>query len=134
MTSSALCGVPGWHAPRPSRGAVTAQPAPGPIFLLAWASGEGRVKRQWRIRRELIAVRDGHQRWDRTYQYLLNWAASGSPGAPPPARGPWAAEVEHAGSDLRAGLDAAPGAGTDDRAATRTVAGPCRGTGVEPVR
>lgn len=69
------------------------------------------MKRQWRVRREVRAVSDGQQRWDRAYQLLLQ--------SPHPAGAPATAMqqtegVGRASSDLRAGVDAAAGAGADD--------------------
>jgi uncharacterized protein (UPF0548 family) len=33
----------------------------------------GAMKRDWRIRRELLAIPEGQRRWDRAYQALLTW-------------------------------------------------------------
>ena len=76
------------------------------------------MKRQWRLRRELLAAPDGQQRWDRAYQALLSWAEPATL-TPPPATGVQRIserkmEVGSVHSDLRAGVDAAPGAGADD--------------------
>ncbi|MBK8752434.1 MAG: hypothetical protein IPL99_12675 [Candidatus Competibacteraceae bacterium] len=32
------------------------------------------MKRQWGIRRRTMASTDGQQRWDRAYQWLLEWS------------------------------------------------------------
>ncbi len=72
------------------------------------------MKRQWRTRRVLLATPDGQQRWDRAYQHLLHWTASSLSPPAPPVGGQEMGEVEHEGSDLRAGIDAAAGAGADD--------------------
>jgi hypothetical protein len=32
------------------------------------------MKRHWTVRREFRPYPDGEQRWDRAYQYLLQWA------------------------------------------------------------
>jgi uncharacterized protein (UPF0548 family) len=72
------------------------------------------MKRQWRIRRDRLAVPDGQQRWDRAYQHLLHWTAASPPPLVPSVSHQPRAEVEHEGSDLRAGVDAAAGAGADD--------------------
>ena len=32
------------------------------------------MKRKWVKRREFVPQADGEQRWDRAYQYLLQWA------------------------------------------------------------
>ena len=69
------------------------------------------MKRQWRVRRQVVAAPDGQRRWDRAYQLLLAWT-------PPPATVAAAEEtpkeVAHADSDLSAGLDPAAGADADD--------------------
>jgi hypothetical protein len=72
------------------------------------------MKREWHIRRELLATPDGHRRWDRAYQALLTW--TGTDGmAPTMVVGTRAGkERDDAGRDLCAGVDAAPGAGADD--------------------
>ncbi len=71
------------------------------------------MKRQWRIRRDLLATPDGHQRWDRAYQHLLHWTAARPASRVPSASDQQRVEVEDEDSDLRAGIDAAPGTGTD---------------------
>ena len=72
------------------------------------------MKRHWHTRRVLLAAPDGHQRWDRAYQHPLNWTAASL--APPalPVDGQGIVEVEHENRDVRAGIDAAAGAGADD--------------------
>ena len=35
------------------------------------------MKREWRIRRQLLATPEGQQRWDRAYQQLLKWTPAG---------------------------------------------------------
>ena len=72
------------------------------------------MKRQWRVRRELLATPDGHQRWDRAYQYLLGWTSPDVADPMTAASERQTAEVEHASSNLRAGVDAATGTGADD--------------------
>ena len=69
------------------------------------------MKRQWRVRRQLMAVPDGQRRWDRAYQLLAEWTppvAPAMPGAVPMK------EVTHAPSDLPARVDQPAGAGPDD--------------------
>ena len=39
------------------------------------------MKRQWQIRRTLLARADGQQRWDRAYQQLLIWTVAALPHA-----------------------------------------------------
>ena len=72
------------------------------------------MKRQWRTRRVLLAAPDGHQRWDRAYQHVLTWTAASLSPPPPPVDGQRIVEVEHENRDVRAGIDAAAGAGADD--------------------
>jgi uncharacterized protein (UPF0548 family) len=36
------------------------------------------MRRQWQIRRHLVAMPDGQQRWDRAYQALLRWTEAGT--------------------------------------------------------
>lgn len=31
-------------------------------------------QRQWTVRRHLMGTADAQQRWDRTYQYLVQWS------------------------------------------------------------
>lgn len=74
---------------------------------------EGAMKRHWRTRRELLATPDGARRWDRAYQELLLWTRPAV--APPlPVGGRVGKERADACRDLRAGVDAAAGAGADD--------------------
>jgi hypothetical protein len=72
------------------------------------------MKRDWRIRRELLAMPEGQRRWDRAYQELLAWACPD--GAAPPVAAVECAgkEQDDACRDLCAGVDAAAGAGADD--------------------
>ena len=72
---------------------------------------EGEVKHEWRVRRELKASPDGQRRWDRAYQLLLEWAATGD--RPPSSVRREAQEGNHESGDLRAGVNPAPGAATD---------------------
>jgi hypothetical protein len=37
------------------------------------------MKRQWRVRRELVESSDGQRRWDRAYQCLLRWGSHPMP-------------------------------------------------------
>ena len=75
---------------------------------------EGAMKREWRIRRELLAAPDGQRRWDRAYQELLAWTCPDGV-APTMVTGERAGkERDDAGRDLCAGVDATPGAGADD--------------------
>ncbi len=75
---------------------------------------EGAMKRDWHIRRELLATPDGQRRWDRAYQALLTRAGTDGV-APTMVVGARAGkERDDAGRDLRAGVDAAAGPGADD--------------------
>ncbi len=71
---------------------------------------EGAMKRDWHIRRELLATPDGQRRWDRAYQALLTWTCTADV-APTMLVGPRVGkERDDAGRDLCAGVDAAAGA------------------------
>lgn len=72
------------------------------------------MKRQWRTRRVLLAVPDGHQRWDRAYQYVLSWTTASLAPPAPPVDGHRPKEMAHENCDVRAGLDATTSAGADD--------------------
>ena len=74
------------------------------------------MERQWRIRRQQLAMPDGQRRWDRAYQHLVSWTLPSTPSPVVPAGEDQRLELEgeHGRSDLRAGVDAAAGAGTDD--------------------
>ena len=74
----------------------------------------GAMKRDWRIRRELLATPDGQRRWDRAYQALLTWTCPGGAAQTLGADGREGKEPGDAGRDLCAGVDAAPGAGADN--------------------
>src|SRR5262245_62003013 len=91
------------------------------------------MKRQWALRRAMVATADGQRRWDRAYQRLLSWTMP-NPQPPVPSASEQLAEVADASSGLCAGLDPAPGAGADDRAATGTAAGPRHDAGVAAAR
>ena len=72
------------------------------------------MKRSWTIRREVVEYEDGQGRWDRAYQLLLRWAIAAEPRQE---------DLDHASRILRAGLDGAPAAGADNRAADHASAG-----------
>ena len=72
------------------------------------------MKRDWHIRRELLATPDGQRRWDRAYQDLLTWARPDVVGLRPGSGARAGKERDDAGGDLRAGVDAAAGAGAND--------------------
>lgn len=72
------------------------------------------MKRQWRIRRTTAIQINGQQRWDQAYQLLLRGTC---PTLPAPPTGPASTplqEVDHASSDLCAGVDLPASAGADD--------------------
>ncbi len=72
------------------------------------------MKRQWRVRRQTCAVPDGQRRWDRAYQTLLAWAASGEDDLSVGDKSP-ATERQGVHADRRvcARLDDAPGGGPE---------------------
>lgn len=75
---------------------------------------EGAMKRDWRMRRELLATPEGQRRWDHAYQDLLSWAYPDGV-VPTVAMGERVGkERDDACRDLCAGIDAAAGAGADD--------------------
>lgn len=39
------------------------------------------MKRQWRVRRQWTETQDAQRRWDRAYQYLLQWSRETSQSA-----------------------------------------------------
>ena len=36
------------------------------------------MQRQWKVRREVTECAEAQRRWDRAYQYLLQWGSRGS--------------------------------------------------------
>lgn len=58
------------------------------------------MKRQWKIRRTIKESRDSQNRWDRAYQLILEIARSAED-----SQKHSGAEVHHANSDLRQGVD-----------------------------
>jgi hypothetical protein len=64
------------------------------------------MKRQWKKDRNFISRTDGEQRWDRAYQYLLQWDKEAGPNQVILCH-PFqmTQEVEHASSYIFAGLD-----------------------------
>lgn len=72
------------------------------------------MKRDWRMRRELLATPDGQRRWDRAYQALLAWTCPEGMASPMAAGEHARKEQDDAYRDLRAGVDVAAGAGADD--------------------
>lgn len=55
------------------------------------------MKRRWCLRRQTCALPDGQRRWDRAYQAILAWAATGEGDGRAKQRSPTATqEVAHA--------------------------------------
>lgn len=79
-----------------------------------WIVVEGTMKRDRRMRRELLATSDGQRRWDRAYQALLTWTCTDEVCPTTVGRARVGKERDDAGRDLCAGVDTAPGAGADD--------------------
>src|SRR5215210_9201797 len=79
---------------------------------------------QWIVRRTLQPDRDGQRRWDRAYQEVLAWTKEMAVASVGALRGHGAREDGHEGGALCPGIDTAPGAGPDRRAAGRTPDGP----------
>jgi hypothetical protein len=69
------------------------------------------MKRQWKVRREFRSYPDGEQRWDRVYQYLLQWTElAAEPARPgqPVTSSQIVQEVDHASGHIRPSLDSEP--------------------------
>jgi hypothetical protein len=64
------------------------------------------MKRNWKKRRQFIPHPDGQQRWDRAYQYLLQWSQEmkSIQTANPDNSCRWAQEVDHENSCVRQGV------------------------------
>ncbi len=75
---------------------------------------EGAMKRDWRMRRELLATPEGQRRWDRAYQALLTWTCADDAALTPMVGKRVGKERDDAGRNLCASVDAAAGAGADD--------------------
>ena len=72
---------------------------------------------QWIVRRTTQPDPDGQRRWDRAYQQVLAWTKEMAVASASALRGPGAREAGHQGGTLCPGIDTAPGAGADGRAA-----------------
>ena len=72
------------------------------------------MKRDWRMRRELLATSDGQRRWDRAYQELLTWTCPDGAALAMVVGERVGEERNDACRDLCAGVGAAAGAGADD--------------------
>ena len=64
------------------------------------------MKRQWTVHRQFKPCPDGEQRWDRAYQYLLQWAmlATQESVIATVSDSPRNQEVDHADSRVCAGF------------------------------
>jgi hypothetical protein len=62
--------------------------------------GEAAMNHQWRTTRRLVPHPDARRRWDRAYQLLLGWAASGPEPAGDPIPATIAAEATDESCDL----------------------------------
>src|SRR5215203_4305651 len=112
-----------WNPCPPSRG-IHAHDAVESPPTITWnthpSSQEGRMRCQWTVRRTMRSDPDGQRRWDRACQEVLAWTKEMGVESADASRGPGAREDGHEGGALRSGIDAAPGAGPDGRAADRT--------------
>jgi len=65
------------------------------------------MKHQWTKHRQFNPQRDGEQRWDRAYQYLLLWAKAAEPSASTNSdeSSEPTQEVDHASSSLCSRFD-----------------------------
>ena len=86
---------------------------------------------KWTVRRTMQPDPDGQRRWDRAYQEALAWTTEMAVAPADALRGPGAREDGHEGGALCPGVDTAPGAGSDSRAAGR-VNRPGFGGGSDP--
>ena len=68
------------------------------------------MERKWQKRRCLVAHTDGQRRWDRAFQYLLQWVAAEQDAVSAPGVSPQ--EVDDESSGIGACLDAAAQAQT----------------------
>src|SRR3712207_5930698 len=78
---------------------------------------------RWTVHRTMRPTLEGQRRWDRAYQEVLAWTEGPVDGPGGVPRGPGAPEAGHESGPLRPGVDAAPGAGPDGRAAAGTPGG-----------
>lgn len=74
------------------------------------------MKRQWRIRRQVIESSDGQRRWDRAYQCLLRWGSPADQDLIPVPRD-WfqlPQEVKDGNCSLCTRVDATPSSSAND--------------------
>ena len=69
------------------------------------------MKRQWRVRREVMERPDARRRWDRAYQSILRWSLQNEQSRAPSENGK---EEYHAGGGIRPGLDLQAGQAPDN--------------------
>jgi hypothetical protein len=81
------------------------------ILLLGSLNTGESMKRQWRVRREVMERPDARQRWDRAYQSILRWGLETDQHSDPSANGK---EEYHASSGIRPGFDLQAGQAPDD--------------------
>jgi hypothetical protein len=81
------------------------------ILLLGSLSTGESMKRQWRVRREVMERPDARQRWDRAYQAILRWSLKNEQAHAPSANGK---EGYHESGGIRPGLDLSAGQTPDD--------------------
>ena len=88
---------------------------PEHILLLGPLGTEETMKRQWHVRREAVERPDAQGRWDRAYQFLLQWSLENEQGHEQ-ARAPSAngKEEYHEGGGVRPGLDLSAGQTRND--------------------
>ena len=90
---------------------------------------EESMKHQWCTHREFKAYPDGQQRWDRAYQYLLQWTGNESAATENQPQ-----EAEDENCSVCASIDLTAGAGTDDRTTAGTLTGALGSAGVSTGR
>jgi hypothetical protein len=71
------------------------------------------MKQHWQIRRQFQPTADGARRWDRVYQYLLQWTTPPEPSVAPSPSRIGQRETTHEHSDLCPGVDRAADPGTN---------------------
>jgi hypothetical protein len=88
---------------------ITSQEFPV-IFPMIILIAEVRMKRHWIVHRQFKPYPDGRLRWDRAYQYLLQWARTTEPVTTPypPPSSPSTQEADHATSNLCTGVNPTP--------------------------
>jgi len=75
-------------------------------------------KRQWTVRRHTLEQVDAHHRWDRSYQYLVQWSAVVLKELPTE---PFSQESQDESRCVCTSLHPAPSTGPDDRTTTRSL-------------